>query len=108
MLCVFNSFLAPFEKQFPVTGMWLESSKCEPSWQLNGLLPSDVVQGVLEWKDFHCIEMAFPFIFANTGIDTECIEDAGLMKVNKIYFELRLEFYSRGSKRNMYFKTWMS
>lgn len=52
------------------------------SLQWNGLLNSDAVNVKLEGKDYHSIDMVFPFICAFVDKTTRYTEDGALTKVN--------------------------
>lgn len=60
---------------------------------------------MLKEKDFQCICMVLPLIFAYVDKATVNVEDAKLTKPITLHSEPLFELYSRGSKRNTDFKT---
>lgn len=87
--------------------MLADFSKGELSLQLDGLINRDDVYGILDGKDYQCIDMVLHFICAYVVTSAEYIEDAKATKVNMMYSGLLLEPYSRSSEMNTYFKAGM-
>lgn len=81
---------APDEKECPKTALPVDFSKGKFSSRLNGLSISAHTCGILEVKDYQCIEMVLPFTWGYVDKVSECIEDVELMKMNTIYSKLLL------------------
>lgn len=78
----------------------MEFLKVEPSSNVNELFTIDIVHGMLEGRDYQCINMVFSFNWAYVDKATGHNQDSELTKVNTICSDLLLELCPTCSKRN--------
>lgn len=64
--------------------------------QLNALINTDGVQGIMEGNGYHNIDVMFPIIFAVLDKTNGYAKDEELKKVNSLYSE-NVETYERCS-----------
>ena len=91
-----NSILSAIERDYYITGLHVDFSKGEKGTNLNGLFTEDGIRGMLSAKDYHHVDMVFPFIAA--FIDTCCdeVETAPLTSICTQYSDLVAWVMKRG------------
>lgn len=83
-----NALLAAIENQFGAPGFHVDFSTKEKSQQLNGLFLNNTIRGMLEGKDFKCLDMVFPFVAAYIDRVTGYQDNAPLTDICTSYTTL--------------------
>ena len=83
-----NSILRAFEADFRVSNLHVDFSSSQKSAQLNGFFTNTGVKGMLEGKDYHQLDMVFPFVAAFIDRASRRTIEAPLTSVCTAYSDL--------------------
>lgn len=80
-----NALVTAMVKEYPAAGLHIGSSINELSFELNGVFMSDGLLGMLEGKEFLCLDMLFSFVNASIDRVIGCDDTAPLTSVHVKY-----------------------